>query len=398
MQKKVSVIGQGYVGLPLSITLSENGFKVFGIDANEKLVATLNQGLSHIEDVDAARISNQLVTGNYQASSDYEMVSSSEVIIVCVPTPLLKNRTPDLTYLIDSITSISKYIRAKSMLIIESTVAPGTTRNIIVPMIEKIFGPIAGNIDIVYSPERVDPNNSIWNIKNTPKLLSGLSTDSTKNAKEFYSAFVTNIVECSSFEVAETAKLLENTFRLVNISFINEFRAFCEKLHIDVTEVINAAATKPYGYMPFYPSIGVGGHCIPVDPIYLAQKAEEIGAPSEFIELADKINRSIPEYFVEKATEAISGLAGKFILVVGVAYKPNVADTRETPVADLIVILKQKGAKVAWHDDLVKEWNGERSTPLSNLFDLAIIATPHDYLDLTKLGDVKILNTRGQTE
>jgi UDP-N-acetyl-D-glucosamine dehydrogenase len=384
--------------LPLSITLSENGFKVFGIDANEKLVATLNQGLSHIEDVDAARISNQLVTGNYQASSDYEMVSSSEVIIVCVPTPLLKNRTPDLTYLIDSITSISKHIRAKSMLIIESTVAPGTTRNIIVPMIEKIFGPIAGNIDIVYSPERVDPNNSIWNIKNTPKLLSGLSTDSTKNAKEFYSAFVTNIVECSSFEVAETAKLLENTFRLVNISFINEFRAFCEKLHIDVTEVINAAATKPYGYMPFYPSIGVGGHCIPVDPIYLAQKAEEIGAPSEFIELADKINRSIPEYFVEKATEAISGLAGKFILVVGVAYKPNVADTRETPVADLIVILKQKGAKVAWHDDLVKEWNGERSTPLSNLFDLAIIATPHDYLDLTKLGDVKILNTRGQTE
>jgi UDP-N-acetyl-D-glucosamine dehydrogenase len=358
----------------------------------------LNQGLSHIEDVDAARISNQLVTGNYQASSDYEMVSSSEVIIVCVPTPLLKNRTPDLTYLIDSITSISKHIRAKSMLIIESTVAPGTTRNIIVPMIEKIFGPIAGNIDIVYSPERVDPNNSIWNIKNTPKLLSGLSTDSTKNAKEFYSAFVTNIVECSSFEVAETAKLLENTFRLVNISFINEFRAFCEKLHIDVTEVINAAATKPYGYMPFYPSIGVGGHCIPVDPIYLAQKAEEIGAPSEFIELADKINRSIPEYFVEKATEAISGLAGKFILVVGVAYKPNVADTRETPVADLIVILKQKGAKVAWHDDLVKEWNGERSTPLSNLFDLAIIATPHDYLDLTKLGDVKILNTRGQTE
>jgi UDP-N-acetyl-D-glucosamine dehydrogenase len=398
MQKKVSVIGQGYVGLPLSITLSENGFKVFGIDANEKLVATLNQGLSHIEDVDAARISNQLVTGNYQASSDYEMVSSSEVIIVCVPTPLLKNRTPDLSYLMDSITSISKYIRAKSMLIIESTVAPGTTRNIIVPMIEKIFGPIAGNIDIVYSPERVDPNNSIWNIKNTPKLLSGLSTDSTKNAKEFYSAFVTNIVECSSFEVAETAKLLENTFRLVNISFINEFRAFCEKLHIDVTEVINAAATKPYGYMPFYPSIGVGGHCIPVDPIYLAQKAEEIGAPSEFIELADKINRSIPEYFVEKATEAISGLAGKFILVVGVAYKPNVADTRETPVADLIVILKQKGAKVAWHDDLVKEWNGERSTPLSNLFDLAIIATPHDYLDLTKLGDVKILNTRGQTE
>ena len=200
---------------------------------------------------------------------------------------------------------------------------------------------------------------------------------------------------CESLEIAETAKLLENTFRLINISFINELAIFCQKLNIDINQVIKAAATKPYGFMPFYPSIGVGGHCIPVDPLYLANKAREIGAPTRFIDLADQINQEIPDYFVGRAEEKLGGLKGAKVLVVGVSYKPNVADVRETPVEALILGLKQKGAMVVWHDDLVKEWNSEKSVPLSSDFDLAIIATPHDYLDLTRLGNVPILNTRG---
>ena len=203
------------------------------------------------------------------------------------------------------------------------------------------------------------------------------------------------MIVVESLEVAETAKLLENSFRLVNISFVNEISIFCQKLGIDVNAVINAASTKPYGFMPFYPSIGVGGHCIPVDPLYLSNKAREIGAPTRFIELADQINQEMPGYFVSRAEEKLGGLKGKKVLVVGVSYKPNVADVRESPVEALINGLKQKGAQVSWHDDLVKEWNGEMSVTLSIDFDLAIIATPHDYLDLTKLGNVTILNTRG---
>jgi UDP-N-acetyl-D-glucosamine dehydrogenase len=211
----------------------------------------------------------------------------------------------------------------------------------------------------------------------------------------FYEKFVDSITICSSVEIAETAKLLENSFRFINISFVNELAMFCEKIKIDVNEVISTAATKPYGYMPFYPSIGVGGHCIPVDPLYLANSTKTVGVPSRFIDLADQINQEMPGYFVRRAEAKINGLKNKKVLVVGVSYKPNVADVRESPVESLISSLKQKGAQVSWHDDLVKEWKGEKSVALSSVFDLAIIATPHDYLDLSKLGNVPILNTRG---
>ena len=225
--------------------------------------------------------------------------------------------------------------------------------------------------------------------------MAGLTANAANRAKEFYGKFIDSITVCSSLEIAETAKLLENSFRLVNISFINELAIFCQKIGIDINEVISAAATKPYGFMPFYPSIGVGGHCIPVDPMYLANAAKAVGAPSRFIELADQINQEMPGYFVSRAEEKLGGLKAKKVLVVGVSYKPNVADVRESPVEALITGLKQKGAQVSWHDDLVKEWNGEKSVTLSSDFDLAIIATPHDYLDLTNLGNVPILNTRG---
>jgi len=281
------------------------------------------------------------------------------------------------------------------LVIIESTIEPGTCRNILLPILLKESRLKLDEFELAYSPERIDPTNKKWGISNTPKLVAGLTTNAASRAKEFYEKFINSIIICSSLEIAETAKLLENSFRLVNISFINELAIFCQKIGIEINEVISAASTKPYGFMPFYPSVGVGGHCIPVDPIYLANAAKAAGAPSRFIDLADQVNQSMPGYFVGRAEEKLSGLKNKSVLVVGVAYKPNVADVRESPVEALINGLEKKGAQVSWHDDLVKEWNGGVSVPLSNNFDLAIIATPHDYLDLSKLGNAPILNTRG---
>jgi UDP-N-acetyl-D-glucosamine dehydrogenase len=248
---------------------------------------------------------------------------------------------------------------------------------------------------VAYSPERIDPANKKWKINNTPKLVAGLTEEASRKAKEFYSKFINQVDICDSLEVAETAKLLENSFRLVNISFINELAIFCQKIGIDINDVVKAAATKPYGFMPFYPSVGVGGHCIPVDPLYLASAAKEVGAPTRFIDLADQVNLEMPNYFVGRADEILGGLKDKKVLVVGVAYKPNVSDVRETPVASLIAGLEKSGASVSWHDDLVKIWNNQRSVPITDQFDLAIIATPHDYIQLDKLGKTPVLNTRG---
>jgi UDP-N-acetyl-D-glucosamine dehydrogenase len=390
----VAVIGQGYVGLPLAIEISEAGLSVIGIDKNESLVTELNLGNTVIEDIRNDQLKSVINSGKYSASTDYSRIKDASVILICVPTPLLEHK-PDLTILLSAIKSLGAYIKEGDLVIIESTIEPGTTRNTIVPLLEQESDLSREKFHVVFSPERIDPTNKNWNLKNTPKLVAGLTKDATKLASSFYSRFVSIIIECESIEVAEAAKLLENSFRLINISFINEVSIFCQKLNIDVNEVIKAASTKPYGFMPFYPSIGVGGHCIPVDPLYLANKAREIGAPTRFIDLADQINQEMPGYFVGRAEEKIGGLKGKKVLVIGVSYKPNVADVRETPVEALILGLKNKGAQVSWHDDLVKEWNGEKSVALSNKHDLAILATPHTYLDLTKLGDVPILNTRG---
>ena len=390
----ISVIGQGYVGLPLSLAAAESGFRIVGVDVNQNIVKQLNSGLTKLEDVNLLRLKEFLKNGSYSATNEFSVVSESSIILICVPTPLQDNHKPDLSYLISAVKSIGKHLSKGSLVIIESTVAPGTTRGLLVPLLEKESNLNVNEFLVAFSPERIDPQNKTWNIKNTPKLVSGLTKEASVKAIEFYSKFIDNIIECNSIEVAEMAKLLENSFRLVNISFINEISIICQKLGIGVTDVINAAATKPYGFMPFYPSIGVGGHCIPVDPIYLSDKAREIGAPTRFIDLADEINQEMPRYFVTRAEEKFGGLAGKKVLVIGVSYKPNVADVRETPVEALILCLKEKGAKVSWHDDLVKEWNGDKSVALSSDFDLAILATPHDYLDLSILGEVPILNTR----
>ena len=395
MQDKIAVVGQGYVGLPLAIAAANASFRVIGLDNDRNKVANLNNFISEIEGISSDELKKITSKGNYHATDDFSEIAGAEIILICVPTPLGNNGAPDLKFLIEATTKVAKNMSKGTLVIIESTVAPGTTRNMIVPLIKSESKLGDENFTVAFSPERVDPLNDTWGINNTPKLLSALTEEGYHLAFNFYSKFVNTIIKCDSTEVAETAKLLENSFRLINISFINEISIFCQKLGIEVNQVIKAASTKPFGFMPFYPGIGIGGHCIPVDPIYLATAAKSIGVPTRFIDLAHQINQEMPGYFVGRAEEKIGGLMDKKVLVIGVSYKPNMADIRETPVEALILGLRNKGAEVFWHDDLVKEWRDEKSVALSDVYDLAIIATPHAYLDLTKLGDVPILNTRG---
>ena len=392
---QLTVVGQGYVGLPLAIAASQAGYMVFGLDHNEEKVALLSSGKSIIEDLTDHVIKRSIKSKLFLPTTDQSVISRSELVLICVPTPLSDDHKPDLSLLISAITTVGKNLKSGALVIVESTIAPGTCRNILLPILLKESGLKLGDVEIAYSPERIDPSNKKWGIRNTPKLLAGLTENSTNRALKFYGKFIDSINICSSLEIAETAKLLENSFRFINISFINELAIFCQKVEIDINEVISAASTKPYGFMSFYPSIGIGGHCIPVDPLYLANSANAVGVPSKFIDLADQINQQMPGYFVGRAEEKIGALKGRRVLVVGVSYKPNVADIRESPVESLISGLKQKGAQVFWHDDLVKVWKGVKSVALSGDFDLAILATPHDYLDLSLLGNVPLLNTQG---
>ena len=395
MPSSIAVVGLGYIGLPLALAASNSGYRVTGIDIDQFKIDQINKGISPIEDVSDAQLIQALKNLNFISSSDFQLIQKCEVIIICVPTPLTKNRKPDLSFVQNAIKYISPNLKKDSLIILESTVAPGTTRNLLPALIEKYSKFSINDLYLAYSSERVDPLNKNWNLRNTPKIVAGLDSISREKARDFYTRFVDKVIEAESLESAELAKLLENSFRLINISFINEFSMYCLEKGIDVKEVISLASSKPYGFMPFYPSIGVGGHCIPVDPLYLVDSAREIGVPTRFLDLANQINLEMPGYFVSQAVAILKDLIGKKILVVGVSYKPNVADVRESPVEALMASLKQKSAHVFWHDDLVKEWNGEKSVALSSNFDLAIIATPHDYLDLTKLGNVPILNTRG---
>ena len=388
---KVSVIGQGYVGLPLALALANSGHNVSGIDLDQKLVEKIIGGKSPIIDISDQEISDALSSGNYSVSGEFDSVTNSEVVVICVPTPLDTEHRPDLSFLKAATNSVAKNLQSGTLIVNESTVSPGTTRGLIKEILDK-----AGvDYDLAYSPERIDPANKRWKVTNTPKLVAGLTPVASERAASFYRTFVESVKVGSSPEVIETAKLLENSFRLVNISFINEIAQFCAALKIDVREVVDAAATKPYGFMPFYPSVGVGGHCIPVDPSYLVAKAKELGAPTRFIDLANDVNRSLASYFTGIAAGILGGLQNKKILVVGIAYKPEVSDVRETPAAGLISELRSKGAYVAWHDDLVKEWNGEKSAALTPDYDLVVLANPHSGTDLSVLTSAKVLNTRG---
>jgi UDP-N-acetyl-D-glucosamine dehydrogenase len=391
---KVAVIGQGYVGLPLSLAAANAGHNIIGVDINLNRVELLNSGISPIEDISSDQVLKMISEKKFIATNSFGLVYDCDIICICVPTPLGEDRRPDLGPLEHAITEVGKYLQEKTLVIVESTIQPGTTRDILIPILERVSGLSRDKFFTAYSPERIDPRNSQWNIKNTPKLIAGFNEPSADIASDFYRSFVDRLEIIGSLEVAETAKLLENSFRLINISFINELAIFCQKLGINILDVVNAAATKPYGFMPFYPGIGIGGHCIPVDPLYLSQKAKEIGVSSKLIDLADEINLNMPKYFVNRAEDILGTLKDKRIIVVGVAYKQNVADVRETPVEALILGLRQKGAIVVWNDDLVKEWKGEKSTALSEGFDLAVLATFHDNTNLTKLGSVDILSTK----
>ena len=389
---KVAIVGQGYVGLPLAMAAVGAGHSVVGIDSDAGLVASLSSGVSAIEDVSDSELAAAIKSG-YSVSGSFSAVGDCSVVVICVPTPLDAAGAPDISVLVDAVSSVASVVKPGVLVIVESTVATGTIRKVIAPILEAKLG--VGNFDLVYSPERIDPLNKKWGVKNTPKLVAGLTEVALSRAVSFYSGFVSTVVPGSSVEVIETAKLLENSFRFVNISFINEISVLCDALGIDVLEVIDAAASKPYGFMPFYPGAGVGGHCIPVDPIYLASAARDAGSPSRFIELARDINSAMPAYFVGRVVEKLGTLSGKAIIVIGVAYKANVSDTRESAAEKLIDLLRGAGAIVSWHDDVVGTWRGEESSALSASFDLAILVTPHDGLDMAALGSVPVINTRG---
>jgi UDP-N-acetyl-D-glucosamine dehydrogenase len=388
---KVSIVGQGYVGLPLAIAAASAGHEVWGIDTNAVLVHELNSGISPLADLTDAQIMQAINAKRFKATVDFGVINSCDLVVICVPTPLDSTFDPDFSYVKSAAESVAENIKEGAVVIVESTVSPGTTRGLLKNILDKSDT----KYHLAYSPERIDPSNPKWNVTNTPKLVAGISEEATQKAMIFYKSFISEVVPASSVEVIESAKLLENSFRLINISFINEFAQFCWKMGIDVREVIQAASTKPYGFMAFYPGVGVGGHCIPVDPSYLSAKAKEIGASSSFIDLANKINHSLSSYFTLVTNEILGSLKGKKIIVVGVAYKPDVSDVRETPSLELIKSLRSEGADVSWHDELVKEWIGEKSAKLSADYDLAILANPHTGTDLSQLGSVRILDTRG---
>lgn len=368
---RVAIIGQGYVGLTIAVGATRAGHTVLGFDDNKSLVAKLNAGTSHIEGIKDAELAEFISTHRYKASFEPTDLVDSDVIVIAVPTPLNSDRNPNLSFLHAAVDLINQHVRSPTLIVNESTSFPGTLRN-------EIAARLIG-VDHLFasSPERVDPGNARWGTKNTPRLIGGLSQEAVIKATEFYGSFCDIIIEVSSPEVAEAAKIFENTFRQVNIALVNEFAQISNALGISTLEVIEAAATKPYGFMPFTPGAGVGGHCIPVDPSYLAHVADQVGIPATFIKRANEVNLGMPAYVVKRVVAGVGGsIAGMLVIVVGVSYKPNVADTRETPAAAVIDLLRKKGATVFWHDDLVGSWRSENSVPL-DAHDIAVVVTKH---------------------
>jgi len=375
---RVAIIGQGYVGLTIAADAAASGHHVVGFDVNPALVAQLNAGVSHIEGISDAALAGVIASGAYKASTDPAVLDGCDVIVIAVPTPLDDARNPDLSFVHAAADLIAHHAKSPTLIVNESTSYPGTLR-------KEIAARITG-VEHLYvsSPERVDPGNTQWGTKNTPRLIGGMTPTAVAKAKEFYGSFCDSIIEVSSPEVAEAAKIFENTFRQVNIALVNEFAQIADALGISGREVIDAAATKPYGFMQFNPGPGVGGHCIPVDPSYLAHVANQVGVPATFIKRANEVNLAMPAYVVKRVVAGSGGsIAGKSVVVVGVSYKSNVADIRETPAAAVIDLLRQQGATVTWHDDLVGQWHNESSSPLRG--DIAVLVTKHDGVDLKAL-------------
>ncbi|WP_152345665.1 nucleotide sugar dehydrogenase [Brevibacterium sp. CFH 10365] len=409
-QQTVTIVGQGYVGLPLAQAASRTGWKVHGLDVTESLVNSLNNGHSHVDDLVDAEIQEMLASG-YSATTDPSVITGSEVVVICVPTPLADGGSPDLGAVKGASRTIGDNLAAGTTVILESTTYPGTTDDLVRPILELNSGLVAGeDFQLAYSPERVDPGSKKFGIKNTPKLMGGINDASTQAAVAFYRTFVDEPIAMKGMREAETAKLLENTFRHVNIALVNEMTKFCKELNIDIWEVIRGASTKPFGFMKFTPGPGVGGHCIPIDPNYLSYEVRnQLGYPFRFVELAQEINNSMPKYVVDRVSEMLNEhrkpLNGSSVLLLGVTYKADIADQRESPAIPVAEILQEKGVQVRFHDPLVDSWKlatGDliREDDLDRAVeeaDAIVVLQAHDAYDLDRIASTArlMLDTRG---
>jgi UDP-N-acetyl-D-glucosamine dehydrogenase len=393
MKPDVAIIGAGYVGVPLAHVFAEAGKRVLLVDTAESVVSRLNRGESHIDDVPSETLARHVQAGMLAAASDYDGVRDADAVLVALPTPLSKQREPDLSVVVGGVREVAKRLRPGHLVVLESTTYPGTTRECVLPILEQSGLEVGSDFFLAFSPERVDPGNRTWTMRNVPKVVGGISAACTRRAAELYAAAVESVYEVSTPEAAELTKLLENIFRSVNIALVNELAQLCERMGISVWEVVDAAATKPFGFMSFKPGPGLGGHCIPIDPFYLTWKAREYGFYTEFIELAGKVNENMPYYCRSLISQALNhglhrSLSSSRILVLGVAYKPDIADTRESPAVKLIELLRNAGADVSYHDPHVPELNGSRSVALEPAaYDCVVIVTAHSGIDYDKLVD-----------
>ncbi len=404
----VAVLGLGYVGLPLALELAEAGFKVFGIDIDLRKIESLLKGESYIEDVPHDRLLSSLKSGRLIPSSDFQVLSSVSAISICVPTPLRKTKDPDLSFIIASLDAIESYLHSGMLVVLESTTYPGTTREMFSPRLLAKNLQVGKDIFIAFSPERVDPGNKIYNTRNTPKVVGGMTPRCTEVAQALYQYAVDKVIPAASSEEAEMVKLLENTFRAVNIGLVNELLLMCDRMGINIWNVINAASTKPFGFMPFYPGPGIGGHCIPLDPAYLSWKAKTYDFYNRFIELASDVNGNMPRFVVQKASTVLNELSkslkGSKVLLLGVSYKANVSDTRESPALEVYRLAREMHADLFYHDPHVPSLKQE-GFPLESLnlekqadnaFDLGILLTHHSEISKTESLRVcrKILDCR----
>ncbi len=410
-QAKVGVIGLGYVGLPLAVEFANAGFQVFGIDTDPQKVKSINRGHSDIPDVRSDEIKNLVKRRKLRATSDYKILSELDTISICVPTPLRKTREPDISFVIGASGEIANCLRKEQLIILESTTYPGTTDELILPILSEKGLKVGKDFYLAFSPERIDPGNKVFQTKNIPKVVGGITRKCTHMAKLLYEQVCEAVIPVSSSRIAEMVKLLENTFRSTNIALVNEMALISNRLGIDVWEVVDAAATKPFGFMPFYPGPGLGGACIPVDPYYLTWKSRLIGYEAKFIELAGEINRSMSEYVATKISDALNeqkkSIKGSLILILGVAYKKDVNDSRESPAIEIMNILKRKGAKLIYNDPLVPELRFDertmKSTPLTGKIlgkaDCTVIITDHSKYDFAKIASKAklIVDTRNAT-
>jgi UDP-N-acetyl-D-glucosamine dehydrogenase len=390
---EIGIIGLGYVGLPEAMEFAKAGFQVTGFDIDTKRVAGVNQGASYIEDVDSREMSLLVQEGRLRATADFHTLADMDVIHICVPTPLRKTRDPDISFIVSAVDEIKQNLRKGQLIILESTTYPGTTEEVVAPTLESTGLKIGIDVYLCFSPERVNPGDKEFPLYSIPKVVGGFTPRCTEMVTALYSQIVKKVIPVSSTKAAEAVKLLENTFRAVNIGLVNELALMCSKLDIDVWEIIGAAGTKPFGFMPFYPGPGLGGHCIPVDPLYLSWTARLNGFEARFIELAAQINGAMPHYVVTRITEALNehakSLRGSRVLILGVAYKRDVGDTRESPALEIITLLQGKKAQVAYHDPHVPSisLNGQRlaSLPLDAAMlaeqDCVVIATDHSSVD-----------------